>query len=1632
MSKQGLQNTTNALPQGFTGGLIKDLEDSLMKPGVWIHARNAVNNANTGEIGVLGNEPANLYCNKTNMDIIGAIHLFADKWVIYSTDDVQSEIGVFDESECSYYPAVRDTCLGFKRTHLISGVSREKEDCNWQVYWADGLNHDRSINLGDPKTWPHPVNKWKGVAWKQKCQTINDCRICNDTQKLDCDAIRLARLTKSPCIKVKQGLSGGTLRNGTYYAVAAYVIKGLKVTDYFMPSNMQTLFDHLNVAGSLDLEFDLDTNNYDEFELVIVATINQQTVAKKIGIYSTHTKFLSIDQIKEDLPSVPIAHIPVRNPVYAKSDAIYQNGAYLLRVGPYSKFDFNYQPFANQIRAKWVNVRYPEYYYRNGGNNVGYLRDEVYPFFIRWVYDTGDKSSSYHIPGRVPQGNEMDNLVDHVYNGPAKRWEMNNTAFATSISSSVPDGGVVVGEGMMGYWESTESYPDKNPEIWNATHDSQFSGTVNPDFNLCGKKIRHHKFPDNYSTAGTNHFTKIGQDMFVNIMGVKFENIKPPMMRNDAGQIVPVPGVVGYEILRGSREGNKTIVAKGIINNMGEYDIEGGVGNGRKGLYQNFPYNDLRENKFLVKSVIKDPNNLAGNYLTKFSRTHFTFHSPDTQFTHPFLSTKELKLYQTLTGDVEGGYQHPDEHPKHKLVTNLAFILSIIGGVGHAVAQLSGKKNYNLTTPSVNITAVDPPIAAATAIAAAAAAGVVAVSETAMGIWHSMKNTGTFLSMFTGASEADIIGPMGLLNTLLIPQRVTPFVTGGTFDVYKENGLFDNVPFALKVVNAIPLIAFYTSEGADILLRLIKSVSPFRQYALQYVSKGFYNNSQTVNGLPRFAINKTAYIKGDIHDYDANYRINNLFRGKAVALNVPGNTLVPDPVFQATSTNGFDNTRIIAKELNVTDVTKKVISTKTAVHYAGLKIRIRNQYGQLDGIQQVPVSTCVHPKPVTPASTEVLFSGDTYIGRYTEKNTFFFFYDWLYGQPDGFEFDYTLSKMIPHPAYWADLTNFETSEFFSSLMPTLLNSFSGSSNDNDPANNGLLNSLVVPSNEHCLDKVGNSGVLVIKNSYFYLFSSGIRDFFVESEINIDHRDWGDKIEEKHYDKDVFTDIKTMFSAKPEIIKSGNYFKYDQSLSISKTFNNFISWGAVQPRRYNPTVARLCHTYYPERIIYSLPQHQQLAKDNWHVFLANNYKDFKSRITCIKPIGRSGAVIFFENESPIQFTGTESMQLDGGTKITIGDGELFHQPLQNIFNAELPFEYGSCQNRLGVINTPAGLFWISQNQGKIFQMGAGEITAGVKYWMSEYLPYKLLQYFPNFELTDNPVIGIGCQAMYDSTYATLYFTKKDFIPRPNTNLTYIGGNRFRTRTRLIVRLGDPRYFEDVSWTISYDPEIKQWISHHDWHPTLMLPSKTHFMSIKGNTIWKHNVRTDLYCNFYNQAFPFEVEFVNTTGASVSTSRNVEYILENYEYEPNGIDRHHLLDFNFDEAIVSNTEQVSGLLRLNLAAKNNPIQDLQYPIINFNNIDILYSKEEGKYRFNQYWDITDDRGEFNQFARRPIWLTQSNGYIKNLNLANLNYNKAQVERKKMRHYIEWVLLRRRISGSVKMLLKLVINKKLLSFR
>jgi hypothetical protein len=389
-------------------------------------------------------------------------------------------------------------------------------------------------------------------------------------------------------------------------------------------------------------------------------------------------------------------------------------------------------------------------------------------------------------------------------------------------------------------------------------------------------------------------------------------------------------------------------------------------------------------------------------------------------------------------------------------------------------------------------------------------------------------------------------------------------------------------------------------------------------------------------------------------------------------------------------------------------------------------------------------------------------------------------------------------------------------------------------------------------------------------------------------------------------------------------------------------------------------------------------------------------------------------------------------------VTIGDGGLFTGPqqLQSVVNADESYEYGSNQGRFCSINTTYGVFWVSQNQGKVFQYSGqlNDITNnGLKWWLAKYLPSQLLAMYPDYVLGDNIVEGVGVQMIYDNTYEIVYVVKRDYKPKFTDPLTMDirNGAFYLAGTNTPIPLTNTQYFENASFTISFDPKSKAWVSFHDWIPTFLLPGRSHFLSVNRDKIWKHNIRCDSYCNYYGVDYPFEIEFVSATSQQVTSMRSIEYLLEVYNMHNDCRDKYHVLDQNFDQAIVYNSEQISGVLELNIKAKNNPLSLLAYPQITTNSIRIQFSKEENKYRFNQFWDITRNRGEYIP-NNIPMFNTEANGYIYPINPAYVDYNKPPLQHKKFRHYANRVFLKKYICGNNKLLFKVSNQKLLPSYR
>ena len=1635
-----LQNTSNVDTDVFVKGMAKDQDTALTGKENWTHCINCINNSAKGDAGTIGNEPANLPCSQPPYTIIGGIHLYGDKWVLYSTDDTSSEIGLFDDSKCEYETLVNDDCLNFNKRYLITGASKESFECQWWVYWDDGINPSRALNIAD-------------IPWKQNQVTGpeidgSDCITYEDAipRELDCERIRLNPIIDIPCIKLSKAKDGGQLQNGSYEAYIAYVIDDNKVTDYFK-SNIQSLWDHQDNAGSLDIDIEGLDKQFESYQLVIYTNAGMNPYAVVVGTYSTEQSHINLDSIDMSASSPGlIDQLPLYTPVFERSEKMYSVNDYLLRQAPTTDFDFNYQCKANDIGVSWISTAYSSDYYIKGGNKTTFMRDEQYSFFIRFVYNTGNKSSSYHIPGRQADAVDTGAPADlaQVLNNEAgfPNWQINNTATETAniltspgfenIGATTDDGGTIVAKGQMGYWESTELYPN-NPTVWCEN---------------CGTPVRHHKMPEEATSLYTRRSSDNNQ--FIYILGAEFDNIQLP----EDEQGVIIPNIVGYEILVGSRQGNKSIIAKGLARNMRAYNIQSAQGTrgvadaesptgNIQGLMPNYPFNDLGRDPYLSQQEVIRQGDYMG-YDGNFTRHDiFTFHSPETSFDRPFLNPTEIKSYGVTGGFSLGRFKRSEEHPKHKLIRDIAAIIAAIIGAGYAIMEMRGEKvqkvkgatslsigkdpgpyadedreaftdtstinttsgtggtawsgfgfsgssggtggvanvnmnvsddpdgdGFNNATQDISqVTAVNPPAGVtsgtvtgtpATVSGSGAAPGMAGnitindpnlvnpavadgdpsqynitytanTSQAQINAAENVQQFGTaqnvnppplstnlggqegasgalsttnqsatqlFTGLFTTNQEQEfamsttpigdatnalaVIGGGGGLGAAA-PSSVsgaeedflhdikqkndnaamqTPGHIGSTREVEMKGTKYKSLPGFLQMMFKAYTFLNLMSTGGQNIIDMIYELMEYQDYAYKYNSYGLYTYQNNPQGgqRHRIEVERCRYLSSAFQNLGTNFKINNLHRPKTVILQGLEGDATGSLVDPTTASAGFwrDNSKFVLGELPTWMVQNPTtpLTSRISAHYVGLKFRIDNQYGQIQGIRQLPAActenfrnatnddslnqivctNCTDDQTVFDDTnrfrSSVVFGGDCYLNRYSEKVIMPFFWDFLKGEPDDYFFDYRLHQNVPFVRFWYSAAKYELSGL---VRPITDLSFSWLSNPNDPGLPSALHNLdrlgsdlqgnavgdvdnlgsttglqddwavsqaevtsntygattgtgwasgstggatfaggndtsgntVSQNNANWLSSGGqatkSNGIFTIRNAFCYLHNSGINEFYVESELNMAQRDWDDKPEARHYDWQEFTDVNALFHA--DIIKDGNFYKFDRSLMWKNLASNLLSYGFVQPLSYDPTIAAECMTHYPKRIMYSLKAQDEAKKDFWRIFLPFNKEDFKEPVTTIKPINKTGAMILFPHRAPQMWQGVDTLQTEGNVKVTIGDGGLFSGPRQNITNADLPHEYASCESMRSVINTPSGAYFISQAQGKIFNYTGGlENIAdrGMKQWFNTYLPSRLLAQFPEMEGyvdADNPVVGIGTQFL-DNIYVVRSFSNKD--------------------------------------------------------------------------------------------------------------------------------------------------------------------------------------------------------------------------------------------------------------------------------
>ena len=602
------QGNIRAEYNNATTGLNLDQSVNQIPKGKLTYALNAaVENFDSNSVNYQ-NEPGNELCLNfpEGYQLIGE-HFINEKskhvFFLANPETGDSEIGYMDNNDCVYRTYINAKCLNFNIKYPIHKAVHKLTNCTTEVYWTDGYNPRRYLDL-------------ENIPYKLQ----SGANLCDPTftNEIDCNQLNVQPDFNIPQLDVVDVTTGGDLQAGTYQFAIQYsdsVSQGY--TSYFSVTNPTPIADisittpnfNYQVGKSIRVRVsNLDiTGLFQYFNLAVIKTINGITSVELIGTYfiSDNEQVVTYTgQNKSDIRLL-IDDIFNKYPYYEIAQDITAVRDILVWDNLTSIDRVNYQQIANQIQLQWETWRIPntETYADelNATNLRGYLRDEVYAFEIVFLLKNGKQTDGFHIPGRtattldaspVPNTN-ADFIGDPDYTvgtiGYSPYWKIYNTATLTGFSPGYSPAADYKGSyqyGEFAYWESVEKYPC-NEDLWG---------------DLADKPIRHHKFPDVlvspifesalYSSPGS----MVMQKDAVFPIGVRIDTAYvATLIANSNLTQEQKDSIAGFKIVRSDRGPDKSIVAKGILRNVGKYTREE-----TDYYFPNYPYNDLRPDPFLL------------------------------------------------------------------------------------------------------------------------------------------------------------------------------------------------------------------------------------------------------------------------------------------------------------------------------------------------------------------------------------------------------------------------------------------------------------------------------------------------------------------------------------------------------------------------------------------------------------------------------------------------------------------------------------------------------------------------------------------------------------------------------------------------------------------------------------------------------------------------------------------------------------------------------------------------------------------------------------------------------------------------------------------------------------------------
>lgn len=600
----------------FSKGLFTDSREFYQPEGTYPFALNASEESSNGpNKGSIINLEGNIECIKlpSGSNPIGSILLSQTELILFINNP--DAILLVDTSKCTYTTLIQNNCLNF--TKQIQGVYRTINGCDRIIYFVDGVNDDRVINIDD--IIRNPTNH----------------SYLNSAKVFDCELIKNKRNFSLACTKdITVNNTGGNLELGVYQVILQYEDNLNNPENYFGHSLPIPITygnynaDYKEVMGGDPLLFPpttksitftisgLDTT-YSYLNIIVAYTKNKITTCYKVdklSIVDDEIVYTLTDLTTTDTIQIPLDKVIVSNAPYRVSETITQidnrliKGNLKQKVRDYAEF----QRKANEVEVTYVTkaILHPNSdtksklskSSKNYSDNRTFMRDEIYSLGLVWVFKDGSESPAFPIPGRqknvsrfgmfpTSDPNDHSRPNNNIGTGDTG-WDSalifagtyTNTAFTPlpEFKHLLPEDFVKSGgdlfverwkayntayrvtknsvnstyysTGDLAYFESEYRYP-----VIKDCGDNYVYPVEEIDGQIFGRKVTHHKMPD---TTLEEHFTVSANKNYILPLGLKFTNVHYPSQYASE--------IAGYYIVREQRdENNKTILDKGIIHENG-------------------------------------------------------------------------------------------------------------------------------------------------------------------------------------------------------------------------------------------------------------------------------------------------------------------------------------------------------------------------------------------------------------------------------------------------------------------------------------------------------------------------------------------------------------------------------------------------------------------------------------------------------------------------------------------------------------------------------------------------------------------------------------------------------------------------------------------------------------------------------------------------------------------------------------------------------------------------------------------------------------------------------------------------------------------------------------------------------